>query len=167
MGRGRPRLRDEDIAHGTRRGYQQCRAGADGNPCDRCKDANADYAAANRAKNLGLHPPQPTVTVLKPSSKSPPAPVRAAPEAPVRPGPVERGVVAACAALAAAHRMPDLVEAAKTLAADLDDPRRWSCHASAQRQLMATMARLREASAIGRQGRLAQVAQLTQRRGGV
>ncbi len=141
--------------------------------CETCRAANRDYRRRQRAKAAGLepapvppdNPPEPGSTAPQPEAPVMVLPV-AKPKAQAPPadeiGPVEAAVIAACAALPASAKMPDLVAAARVLAQDLDDSRRWSCHPSATRQLVAVMAKLREGSA-GRQGKLASVAAMSWR----
>jgi hypothetical protein len=162
MPAGRPRKRDEDIQHGTDAAYRYCRAGSDGGRCNSCKDAHADAEARRAAARRGLPepPPQPdspdaSVTVLpKPSVVEDDAP-----------GPAEQSVLDEVETLSAAARRPSAVQAAVRLARNLDNPRLATSHATLAKQLVAIMDSLREASALGRRGRLASVAALSARRG--
>lgn len=163
---GRRRIREEDIAHGTDRGYRYCRAGSDGGRCDPCKDAHADAEANRAAARRGLSEPQPpsfddvreaSVVALP---KSRPAVVDA------EPGPTEQGVIDRCTTgdlVAAAQRMPDLAASCRALARIMDDPRQVTTMPSAHRQLMAGVAKLETAAASNRRGRLASVARMSQR----
>jgi len=162
---GRRRIREEDVEHGTDRGYRLCRAGSDGKRCDACLDAHADAEARRAAARRGLSepPPQPSsaldqgasVTVLP----TPPA-VRVVDDSP---GAIEQAVLAEAATLSASQRRPSAVQTAVRLARDLDDRRLATSHASLARQLSAVMDSLRAASSA-RQSRLATVAQMSQRR---
>jgi hypothetical protein len=64
---------------------------------------------------------------------------------------------------AAARRLSD-VQAAIRLARNLDNPRLATSHASIAKQLKAIMDSLHHSSTADRRGRLASVAQMTQRR---
>lgn len=144
-----------DVEHGLDRYRAGCR-------CSVCREANTTYMRDYRAARRGLSklPPQPdspaSVTLLKtPSAVDD-----------VGPGAVEQGVIDRCTTgdlVSAAQRMPDLVASCRALARILDDPRQVTTMPSAHRQLMLGVARLESAAAVGRRGRLASVAALSQR----
>jgi hypothetical protein len=155
---GRPRKRDEDVEHGTDRGYRHCRAGVDGGRCDACKDAHADAEARRAAARRGLGEP--------PSQPVSPAVVTVLPTPVVgdeAPGPVEQAVRDEVESLSVAEHRPSDVQTAIRLARNLDNPRLATSHATLGYRLTGIMKSLREASAADRRGRLASVAALSHR----
>jgi hypothetical protein len=161
---GRRRIREEDVEHGTDRGYRLCRAGSGGKRCNACLDAHADAEARRAAARRGLGEPPP-----QPSSPQPSASVTVLPTPAAAvvvddgPGAIEQAVLDEAATLSAAVRRPSAVQTAVRLARDLDNPKLAVSHASLARQLSAVMDSLRAASSA-RQSRLATVAQMSQRR---
>jgi hypothetical protein len=157
---GRPRIRDEDVPHGSDRGYRVCRAGVDGGRCNACKDAHAAAEARRAAARKGLEPPQ-----NDESDEGSAASVTVLPTVVDEdvPGPTERAVLDEVEGLSAALRRPSDVQAAIRLARNLDNPRLATSHATLARQLTAITKSLREASTADRRGRLSVVAMKSRR----
>lgn len=113
--------------HGTRQRYLQgCTDGPDGESCDPCRQANAEYKRqndqANRAKTLGVVTP---ITKAKRATK--PEDAKPAADKPREPGPMELACLAVLANLQRANLQrakarPDLAMAAVALARDIDLP---------------------------------------------
>lgn len=145
-----------DFKHGLE-GYRKRRC-----RCKVCLAANTAYMRRYRARRRGLSEPPPSADENEVSVTVLPAPADVDPE----PGLTEQGVIDRCTTgdlVAAAQRMPDLVASCRALARIMDDRRQVPTQPSAHRQLMMGMAKLETAAAFGRRGRLASVAEMSQR----
>jgi hypothetical protein len=143
-----------EVKHGKRTTYVRgCR-------CDPCKEANRKYTEDLRDRKRTNKP------VLTPLRSLNPEPEQKQVQVydPDEPGRVESAVQLEINLLTQKVRetLPGLIASALAMARDIDNPALATSHPSSQRQLMAALSQLHNAS-VGRKGKLADVAQMANR----